>query len=110
MQIIGATCTFGNVSHDNVYQNALRILHFLRADNVPLFKGATAPTGRKEPLLGDGAHAVIDFLKAPDHRKEQEQDSVDFILQTLRDNPPGTVTITASGPLTNIAQALKKRP
>lgn len=110
VEVLGATCTFGNVSHSNVYENAKRILHFLKADRIPLFKGATAPTGRDEPLLGDGAHPVLSFLPEPEHRQEQEDSAVDFILKTLSENQAGTITITASGPLTNIAEAFRQDP
>ena len=40
----------------------------------------------------------------------QEQHGVDFIIDTLRANPRGTITLCPLGPLTNIATALEKAP
>jgi purine nucleosidase len=40
----------------------------------------------------------------------QDQHAVDFIIDTLRAEPAGTVTLCPLGPLTNIAMALEKAP
>ncbi len=40
----------------------------------------------------------------------QEQHAVDFIVETLRAEAPGAVTLCTLGPLTNIALALTKAP
>lgn len=41
---------------------------------------------------------------------EESRDAVEFILDTLRTEEAHTITITASGPLTNIAQAFLREP
>src|SRR5690606_21995269 len=40
----------------------------------------------------------------------QSEHAVDFIIETLMREPPGTVTLCTLGPLTNIALALEKAP
>lgn len=40
----------------------------------------------------------------------QDQDAIDFIIDTLRSEPAGTVTLCPLGPLTNIATAFEKAP
>ncbi|MEM1342779.1 MAG: nucleoside hydrolase, partial [Pseudomonadota bacterium] len=40
----------------------------------------------------------------------EAQDGVDFIIETLRTEPPGSVTLCPLGPLTNIAKALTQAP
>ena len=40
----------------------------------------------------------------------QDLHAVDFIIQTLREHPSGTITLCPLGPLTNIATALTKAP
>ncbi|MAX73856.1 MAG: nucleoside hydrolase, partial [Nioella sp.] len=40
----------------------------------------------------------------------QDAHAVDFIIETLRSEAPGTVTLCALGPLTNIATAFRKAP
>lgn len=108
IDLLGTTTTFGNVSEPHVFENARRIFEFLKAESVKLFRGAKAPSDRSKPLLGDGAHPVIEFLPKPSYNRDETQDSVDFILETLDSHPSSSVSISASGPLTNIAQALRK--
>ena len=38
------------------------------------------------------------------------QHAVDFLIETLREEPPGSVTLCALGPLTNVATAFAKAP
>ena len=40
----------------------------------------------------------------------QEQHAVEFIIETLRAEPAGSITLCALGPLTNIATAIQKAP
>ena len=40
----------------------------------------------------------------------QDMHAVDFIVETIRNEPPGQVTLCTLGPLTNIALALEKAP
>jgi len=64
-------------------------------------------------LEGDGAHGSngIGGVELPISPSQvQTQHAVDFIIQTLLDNPEGTITITATGPQTNIAAAIRKNP
>ena len=112
VQVLGATCVFGNTDHDQVVENARDIMHFLRSANIPVYPGAKGPSD-SEPLEGDRAHGSdgignVNLDKSPVPYEAQQ--SVDFILEQLRSNEPGTVTITASGPLTNIAQAIRRDP
>lgn len=110
--ILGATVVFGNTGQTLAIRNAGAILHFLNADNIPYFPGAHEPSDRGL-LEGDGAHGAdgiggINLLLAP--TKPQTQNAVDFILSTLKNEPPQTVTIIAAAPLTNIAQAIQRDP
>ena len=40
----------------------------------------------------------------------QDQHAVDFIIETLRNEPSGTITLCPIGPLTNIATAFERAP
>ena len=113
VEIVGATATFGNARHEHTFENGRNILHFLKASHIPCYPGALCPTGVKEQPIGDGAHGLTGLGNvelAPSPAARETTQAVDFILKTLKNNPPHTVTITTSGPLTNIAQALKKDP
>lgn len=108
-KILGATCVFGNTGHDQVVHNALDILSFLKGENVPVYPGAKQPTGM--PLAeGDNAHGDdgVGGVKLPRAARDAETlPAKDFILDMLICEQPGTVTISATGPLTNIAAAIR---
>ena len=111
VEILGATCTFGNTDHAQVVRNALNILHFLKADpKLEVHPGALKPSDT-DLLPGDGAHGgdgIGNVDLPPSPHQPSKQQAVDFLLEQLRSHDPGTVTITASGPLTNIADALRR--
>ncbi len=112
VKIVGASCVFGNTTLDNVVRNALDVLYFLQAGNIPVYVGAAAPSG-SDPQQKDHAHGRngignVELARSP--FAPQTEAAVDFILRTLREADKFTVTITASGPLTNIAQALEREP
>lgn len=113
VNILGATCTFGNTSHSQVVRNALNILSFLRAPHsIRVYPGAQKPSDTNM-LPGDGAHGedgIGNVNLDPSLQTASSQDAVNFILEKLRNAPEGTVTITASGPLTNIAEAIRREP
>ena len=110
--ILGATAVFGNASHHYVLQNASDILHFLKAGHVPVYPGAKRPSD-STGFEGDGAHGNTGLghaTLAPSPVPPKQQDAADYILDTLRHEPARSVTITATGPLTNLANAWRKDP
>ena len=105
--VLGATAVFGNAAHSDVLRNAGDVLSLLNAEDIQYHPGAEGPTGR-QPLAGDGAHGAngVGGILLPQTTSEpQHKHAVDYILETLKSEPRGTVTITATGPLTNVAQA-----
>jgi len=89
------------------------VLSFLKVDHqIYRYFGATKPLGA--PMLkGDDAHGDdgIGGIKLDDSEVAvRETPSHEFILSTLDSEAVGTVTITATGPLTNIAQAFLEAP
>ncbi len=112
VRVLGATAVFGNTDHDQIVENARNILHFLGAADVPVHPGARGPSD-SAPLRGDDAHGsngMGNVCLDPSPAPRLEQGAVDFILGQLRKNDPGTITVTASGPLTNIAAAVERDP
>jgi purine nucleosidase len=112
VDVLGVTCVFGNTHHDQVVENARNILKFIKAENIKVYPGAKGPSD-SPPLEGDGAHGS-DGIGNVNLEKStvpyESKQAVDFILEQLRENEPGTVTITASAPLTNIAEAFRREP
>ncbi|MGD9639440.1 MAG: nucleoside hydrolase [Alphaproteobacteria bacterium] len=112
IEIVGATACYGNAGIDHVFNNGRNIMHLLDADNIPVYRGAGGPMNgaHVEEDVAHGEDGVGGVVLKPSPVPVEKKNAVDFILEQLRSNPEGTVTITASGPLTNIAMAFKKDP
>jgi purine nucleosidase len=112
LDILGITTVAGNVPLALTSRNARIILEFCARPDVKVFAGADKPVAR--PLItAEHVHGKTG-LDGPElhdpHMPLQEQHAVDFIIETLRREPAGTVTLCTLGPLTNIATALEKAP
>jgi len=58
---------------------------------------------------GNPARTAIELSDDAQHSSLHALDAADFIIQSARDNP-GEITLVAVGPLTNIAEALRREP
>ena len=80
--------------------------------DIPVFAGCDRPLGRAL-VTAEHVHGKtgLDGPSLPEpHMPLQSQHAVDFIIDTVRSNPPGTITLCPLGPLTNIATALARAP
>ncbi|MFC6446241.1 nucleoside hydrolase [Shinella zoogloeoides] len=112
LDILGITTVAGNVPLSRTSTNARIILEFCSRPEVKVFAGADRPIAR--PLVtAEHVHGKTGLDGPELHEpamKLEEQHAVDFIVETLRREPAGTVTLCTLGPLTNIALALEKAP
>lgn len=110
--VLGITAVAGNVSLDLTQKNARIICELAQKTDVPVFAGAKRPLER--PLVtAEHVHGKtgLDGPQLPDPTMAlQDQHAVDFIIQTLRAEPSGTITLCPLGPLTNIAAAFNQAP
>lgn len=109
--ILGATCVFGNTSLENVVKNCGSILRLFNLDReIDYYAGVDKPHG-EEPAL-DFAHGEdgIGGVKLDPAREEpQKQNAVDYIIEMVRKHP-GQITLTMTGPASNIAEAIRRAP
>lgn len=112
LQILGITTVAGNVPLSRTSTNARIILEFCARTDVKVFAGADKPIAR--PLItAEHVHGKTGLDGPELHEPQmplQTQHAVDFIIETLRSEPEGSVTLCTLGPLTNIATALQKAP
>jgi purine nucleosidase len=107
----GVTTVAGNVGLDRTTGNALAVLEFLGRADVPVAAGSPAPLLRPFADAHDvhgetGLGAAT--LPGPKGRPVAGH-AVDFLIEQIA-AAPGEVTLVATGPLTNIALAVRHHP
>ncbi len=112
VEVLGITAVAGNVPLALTSKNARIVCELAGRTGIPVYAGCDRPlahtlvtaehvhgkTGLDGPELQDPTMTL-----QPGH-------AVDFIIDTLRTEPSGTITLCPLGPLTNIATALQKAP
>ncbi|MEP4035914.1 nucleoside hydrolase [Pseudophaeobacter sp.] len=112
IEVLGITCVAGNVPLSLTQRNARIICEVAGRPDVAVFAGRDAPLSR--PLVtAEEVHGKTG-LDGPDlfepRMPLQAQNGVDFIIETLRREPAGSVTLCPLGPLSNIAAAFQAAP
>jgi purine nucleosidase len=112
LDVLGITAVAGNVPLALTARNARVICDLARRTDVPVFAGCDRPLTR--PLVtAEHVHGKtgLDGADLPDPVIPlQDAHAVDFLIDTLRREPPGSVTLCTLGPLTNIATAFARAP
>ena len=112
LTVLGLTAVAGNVPLPLTQKNTRIICELAGKPETRVFAGCDAPLHRKL-VTAEHVHGKtgLDGPQMDDPVMAlQPQHAVDFIIDTLRSAPPGTVTLCPLGPLTNIATAFLKAP
>ncbi len=112
LEVLGITCVAGNVPLPLTSKNARVVCELAGRTDVPVFAGCDRPLAR-DLVTAEYVHGKtgLDGIDLPEPQMPlQEQHAVDFLIETLRANPAGSVTLCPLGPLTNIATALRRAP
>ncbi|WP_095589189.1 nucleoside hydrolase [Actibacterium ureilyticum] len=112
VEVLGITAVAGNVPLPLTQKNARIVCELAGKADVSVHAGCAAPLKRKL-VTAEHVHGKtgLDGPVLPDPVMPlQDEHGVDFIIRTLRDHPPGTVTLCPLGPLTNIATAFQTAP
>ncbi len=112
IEVLGLTAVAGNVPLHLTSRNARMVCELAGRTDIPVFAGCDAPLERKL-VTAEHVHGKTG-LDGPDLPEPtmalQDRHAVDFIIDTLRAEPAGTVTLCPLGPLTNIASAFRRAP
>ncbi len=112
IEVLGITAVAGNVPLELTAKNARIVCELAGHTDIPVYAGCDRPLNR--PLVtAEHVHGKtgLDGPVLPDPEMPlTEGHAVDFIIETLRTQEPGTVTLCPLGPLTNIATAFQKAP
>ena len=102
----------GNVPLALTQKNARIVCELAGHPETKVFAGCDAPLARKL-VTAEHVHGKTGLDGPPMDdpiMPLQEQHAVDFIIETLRTENTGTVTLCPIGPLTNIATAFERAP
>ncbi|QJD16053.1 nucleoside hydrolase [Paracoccus sanguinis] len=112
LEVLGITAVAGNVPLPLTLRNARAICELAGRPDLPVYAGCDAPLeGRL--VTAENVHGAtgLDGITLPEPTMPvQDRHAVDFLVETLRREPAGTVTLVPIGPLTNIAAAFRQAP
>jgi purine nucleosidase len=111
IELVGITTVAGNVGLAKTTANALAVCEYIGAAGTPVTAGCAGPLLRPaldarqvhgESGLGGAVLPAPSASPAAGH-------AIDYIVDTVR-AAPGEITLVATGPLTNIALAVRREP
>ncbi len=112
LEVLGITAVAGNVPVAQTSRNIRVVCELSNRRDVKVYAGADRPL-KRQLVTAEHVHGktgldgpVVEEPTMP----LQPQHAVDFIIETLLAEEPGTVTLCTLGALTNIALALNKAP
>jgi purine nucleosidase len=111
LELRALTTVAGNVPLARTTENALKLLELAGRAEVPVYPGADAPLRRKSVLAESHGTTGLDGADlATPLGRARGRNGVDFLVETLGAAAPGSLTLAAIGPLTNLALAFQRAP
>lgn len=110
IDLLGITIVAGNQTLENTVRNGLNILSHLDLE-APLYAGCSQPMVRRQVTAGHihGETGLDGPVFGPLTRAPEPGHAVQFIIDTLMASDGG-ITLVPTGPLTNIAMAMRLEP
>lgn len=112
INLIGVTTVGGNQSLEKVTYNARSVLEMAHATDIPVHAGCDRPILRPQEVAASiHGETGLDGVELPEPSRPLEQGhAVNWIIDTIMSHEPGTITLVPTGPLTNIAMAVRLEP
>jgi purine nucleosidase len=112
LDLMALTVVAGNVPLELTQKNARKICELAGRSDLPVYAGCDKPLKRKL-VTAEHVHGKtgLDGTDLPEPEMPlAEGHAVDYLIETLRAAPEGSITLCPMGPLTNIATALTRAP
>lgn len=112
LDVMALTVVAGNVPLELTQLNARKICELAGRCDLPVYAGCDRPLDRKL-VTAEHVHGRtgLDGPDLPEPRAALAPGhAVDYLIDTLRAEPEGSITLCPIGPLTNIATALQRAP
>ncbi len=112
LEVLGLSIVAGNVPLHHTVRNALTLCELAGRPDLPVYAGCDRPISRRL-VTAEHVHGKtgLDGITLPEPAIQAASGhAVDFLIETLRREAPGTITLVPIGPLTNIATAFQRAP
>ncbi|WP_426153355.1 nucleoside hydrolase [Pseudomonas sp. DC3000-4b1] len=112
LNVMAITTVAGNVRLDKTSRNARLAREWAGREEVPVYAGAPRPLVRT-PIYAENVHGQEGLPGVPVHEPAKglaPGNAVDYLIRTLTQAKPHSVTIAMLGPQTNLALALTQAP
>lgn len=112
IDLLGVTTVAGNQTLEKVTRNARSVLMACGRPEVPVYAGSARPLVRPVHVAADiHGDSGLDGVDLPEPARTLQPDhAVEFMIDEVMCNPPGTITLVGIGPLTNLALAARLQP
>lgn len=112
IDLVAVTTVFGNQTLEKVTRNALAIARVAGITGIPFAAGAARPLVREVEHASDiHGESGLDGPVLPEPAIALDpRHAVDVIIDTVMAQEPGTLTLVATGAMTNLALAVRQRP
>ncbi|MEO1247536.1 MAG: nucleoside hydrolase [Pseudomonadota bacterium] len=112
LDLLGITTVAGNVPLELTQRNARLMCDIAAVDDIPVFAGCNRPL-ELELATAEEIHGAtgIDGIEVVEPRTPLSAGhAVSFIIDALLKAEPDSVTLVPTGPLTNVATAIRREP
>jgi purine nucleosidase len=112
IEVLGIVAAAGNVPLALTAKNIRKVCELAGRRDIKVYAGCEGPM-EGSLFTAEYVHGAsgMDGADLPEPTMPVEDKAgVDFIIETLMEHEPGTVTICTLGPMTNLGTALKKAP
>lgn len=112
VEVLGIGSVCGNIDAISGAQNTLNLLHLAGVHSIPVAIGEADYLNQKyicdvQHIHGENGIGNVELIASPN---ELSQESAPAMLVRLARENPGSLSILATGPLTNIARAIELEP
>jgi len=110
IDLLGIVAVCGNQVLEKTLVNTLNVCNLI-GEKAPVFAGMDRPIIRERVVAGDvhGESGLDGPLFPPLSKQAEKTHGVNFIIETVMNNPH-EVTLVPTGPLSNIAMAIRLEP
>lgn len=110
LDLLGVSTCSGNQTVEKTYRNAFTLLSYFNRNDIPLAKGNHVPLVRESRICPEiHGETGLDGFEFPKYQLPESQLSgCDLIIDVVSINKD--IIVVTTGPMTNLALAIKKQP